>query len=235
MKDQYFGDVNDYVKYGLIRFLAREMQLSVAVCWMLTAATAPSEGKKLQYLDDPHRWRHLDPELFDALYKMDLPHNQSRSVALIEQSTLLPRTSFFTEILPDDAAMRRGYFGRLWQRALGADLIFFDPDNGMEVASVPAGEPRSSKYLYWTEAAEAFRRGHSLVLFQHFTRVERRHFIAELAARALAETHAPSVVALRSSNVVFLAVIRPDQASALQALASAAPMGTEATTFPALA
>jgi DNA helicase II / ATP-dependent DNA helicase PcrA len=35
VKDQYFGDVNDYIKYGLLRCLSRA-GIGVGVCWMLT-------------------------------------------------------------------------------------------------------------------------------------------------------------------------------------------------------
>ena len=35
MKNQYFGDINDYRKYGLIRLLTGAGQLKTAVCWML--------------------------------------------------------------------------------------------------------------------------------------------------------------------------------------------------------
>ena len=36
MKNQYFGDINDYRKYGLIRLLADGGKIKAGVCWMLT-------------------------------------------------------------------------------------------------------------------------------------------------------------------------------------------------------
>jgi len=38
MKNQYFGDINDYRKYGLLRCFA-EAGLNIGVCWMLTPET----------------------------------------------------------------------------------------------------------------------------------------------------------------------------------------------------
>lgn len=38
MKDQYFGDINDYRKYGLLRAITAASALSVTVCWLRTAA-----------------------------------------------------------------------------------------------------------------------------------------------------------------------------------------------------
>jgi hypothetical protein len=44
MKNQYFGDINDYRKYGLLRAFA-EAHLSVGVCWLLTADDAGGDGE----------------------------------------------------------------------------------------------------------------------------------------------------------------------------------------------
>lgn len=52
MKNQYFGDINDYRKYGLIRLLTGAGKLKTTVCWMLTPddpppalASSPSAGR----------------------------------------------------------------------------------------------------------------------------------------------------------------------------------------------
>ena len=37
MKNQYFGDINDYRKYGLLRILTNGGEVDTAVCWMLKA------------------------------------------------------------------------------------------------------------------------------------------------------------------------------------------------------
>ena len=66
MKNQYFGDVNDYRKYGLLRGLVEERQ-KLGVCWMLTPSDGTSDGQKIRYLKEPERFRHLDPTLFDRL------------------------------------------------------------------------------------------------------------------------------------------------------------------------
>ena len=41
MKDQYFGDVNDYVKYGLLRALSSEAALRVGVGRVLARRSLP--------------------------------------------------------------------------------------------------------------------------------------------------------------------------------------------------
>jgi hypothetical protein len=37
VKNQYFGDVNDYRKYGLLRVLTNGGEIKTFVCWMLKA------------------------------------------------------------------------------------------------------------------------------------------------------------------------------------------------------
>lgn len=45
MKNQYFGDINDYLKYGLLRVIAKKTGLRVAVCWMPTPDDGHTDGK----------------------------------------------------------------------------------------------------------------------------------------------------------------------------------------------
>ena len=67
MKVQYFGDVNDYRKFALLRLLSEAGGFRIGVCWMLTEADGSGHGAKRGYLDQPEIWRRYDPPLFDAL------------------------------------------------------------------------------------------------------------------------------------------------------------------------
>lgn len=79
MKDQYFGDVNDFVKYGVLRTLQRTAKLSLGICWCLTADDGTGHGELRGYLDEPDRWRKFDRELFENL----LPTGSARAAARI--------------------------------------------------------------------------------------------------------------------------------------------------------
>ncbi|MGH9579436.1 MAG: hypothetical protein ACRD2R_00455, partial [Terriglobales bacterium] len=94
MKDQYFGDINDYRKYGILRCLAHA-GLPLGVHWMLTPGDAGIDGRKLAYLKSPARWRHHDPPLFDLLAAA--VRSATRSVDVLEAARLLPEAYFFTE------------------------------------------------------------------------------------------------------------------------------------------
>jgi hypothetical protein len=197
MKNQFFGDINDFYKYGLLRSLAAS-GLSIGVCWMLTPDDGGSAGKKLKYLEDPDRWRARDPELYDAL-KRACSEPGGRSVARARE--VLANSRFFEKPVPRDRELRQHW----WQEALeslgGTDLIFLDPDNGIE----PQTAGSSEKHVCWHEIEEAWRRGSSLVIFQYFPIMKRRDpFIRELRERLAHRTGSTEVHAVASPNVLFL-------------------------------
>jgi len=204
MKNQYFGDINDYLKYGLLRVIGRETKLRIGVCWMLTADDGRADGKKTRYLDQAAVWRSYDPPLFDLLqYAV---RSGKRSIEAVETGQILPGAAYHSDLLNDSRDVRHQYFEGLESRVSNADLVFFDPDNGMEVRPKPKGHKGSSKYLYWDEVERFSAVGKSLIVFQHFARVNRDRFIEDLRQRFKRETGAGRVGVLSTSNVAYFVV-----------------------------
>lgn len=214
MKNQYFGDINDYLKYGLLRVIAGETGLRPAVCWMLTGDDGRRDGKKTSYQERVSAWRHYDPPLFDVL--REAVQSGRRDIEVAESGQILPGAVYHSEVLSDDRESRRQYFVRLESCAAACDLVFFDPDNGMEVKSTRRGCRGSSKYLYWDEAKRFSALGKSLVVFQHFTRVKRGVFVGELRQRFGLETGADWIGVLATSNVAYFVVPAPGHEQALR-------------------
>ncbi len=129
-----------------------------------------------------------------------------RAVRHVENATALPNTRFHSRLLHDSAVARDTFLRECLSECADSDLVFFDPDNGMEVKSVPYGRKRSSKYLYWREVEETWRRGQSLLVYQHFGRQKRDEFVADLAYQFTAHTGAELVWSFRTSHVVFFLV-----------------------------
>lgn len=213
MKDQYAGDVNDYLKYALLRELAGAHPGILQVCWMLTASDGRADGGRLAYLDDPERFAELDPEAFTALGA--LVRGGRRSVAAVQDAGLLGQARFHAALLGDEPAARERYFANLLA-ALGVeDLVFFDPDNGLPVASVTRGRRNSCKYLYWHELERALEERRSVCVYQHFPRVQRAVYV-DTRVQALRErfpNHA--AFAVSSSSVAHLVCARPTSARRL--------------------
>jgi hypothetical protein len=209
MKNQYFADINDYRKYGLLRILSGAGQLSISVCWMLTPNDQRTNGNAIAYLSHPSKWRHYDGLLFDALQTC-ITQQDSREVRWAEEHQLIPAATYFAEALGDRATDRHRYFQGMRQMAAGSDLIFFDPDNGIEVQSVPYGRKNSSKYAYWDELSHTFAAGHSILVYQHFKRVERSAFRAQLAAQFYDQLGVSEIVSFSSAHVLFLLIPREE-------------------------
>ena len=215
MKNQYFGDINDYLKYGLLRVIAKEAGLRLAVCWMLTDKDDRRDGGKTAYLTDHAKWLQYDPELFGVL--KDAVARDRRNIGVAETCSILPETIYHSEILDDDRQKRDNYFEQLKAKAATSNLVFFDPDNGMEVKSKPKGRKGSSKYLYWDEVKRITSLGKSLIVFQHFAREKRDAFIVRLQQCFEAECGIRWVGVLRTSNVVYFVVPAAAHERALQA------------------
>jgi hypothetical protein len=205
MKNQYVGDVNDYRKYGLLKLLSGNGRLSTAVCWMLTVNDTRADGKFIEYLSNSSEWRQHDPEIYDVLQNIVLD-KESRDVQEIEDSQMIPSTNYYSKNLTDNENERTDYIKEFHGQTNSCDLIFFDPDNGIEIKSTKYGRKDSSKFIYWNEIEDAYSKGHSLLIYQHFRRVQRDVFIKSLLDEMKERTGVSEFLAFRTANVVFFLV-----------------------------
>ncbi len=208
MKNQYFGDINDFRKYGLLRAIIRASGMRVLVAWMLTPDDGSTDGKFTAYLTQSERWAKHDSALYQQLQVLTA-RTQERSVRLIEATDLLRHANYYTEFTPDDAAARDQWFSALLSRLGSSELVFLDPDNGIEVKSKPYGSRNSSKYAYWREIQGLWNAGKSLMIYQHFVREKRSNFIQRVL-HALKQCMPDSTVeAFSTPHVVFFMVLQP--------------------------
>lgn len=175
---------------------------------MLTPSDGRSDGRKTQYLFKPETWRPHDAMLFDLLQEV-VVKQRDRHLRHIEGSKALDGARFFGEVAPDSCAERARWFGRMRQVLSRADLIFFDPDNGLEIPSKPLGRKGSSKYVYWAELGDLWRDGKSLLVFQHYPRESREKYVARRVEECRSKLPPAKVHALSSANVLFLLIAQP--------------------------
>ena len=203
MKNQYFGDVNDYRKYGLLRAISLDTDWNLLVAWMLTPDDDGPDGGFRSYLEAPNIWARYDHPLFRGLKDL-LRLAPQPSVSMIEGSALLPRASYYSAVVPDTRRERDAWRDGLLRAAKGVELVFLDPDNGIEVASKPVGRKGSSKYVTWDEIEGLWNEGSSLLIYQHFRREPRYPFIQRMAEDLRSCIGADFVEAFRTSHVLFL-------------------------------
>lgn len=173
MKNQYFGDIGDFGKYAILRYLA-DSGISIGINWYLTDRDESNDGKMTKYLVKKEAdFRHLDTELFDTLKKLVIDNNQ-RDVIASEEFDIVRNAVYYHDLLdissfPDIATKKE--FRKQWhERALyalnNAELVYFDPDNGITDQNVSA-KKNSVKYLLTVEAADYYYAGHNLVYYCH--------------------------------------------------------------------
>lgn len=183
MKNQYFGDVNDYRKYGLLRLLAGGGTLRIGVCWMLTPDDNSSDGgaNKLRYLQTRHvhRWRQFDKPLYDDIRHLiwdttkDDVKKTARSVAHFD-GRFVPQSVTWDTVLDDCPTTRQDYFITMFTefRNRAVELVFFDPDNGLAGnvghRSIRKGATGSCKHLFCDEVQNCVGHGFSALIYQHF-------------------------------------------------------------------
>jgi hypothetical protein len=133
-----------------------------------------------------------------------------------EAWSLIPGATYFNKELTDKNVQRNDYFREALWALRGCNVIFFDPDNGIEVQSPGRGNRGSAKYIYWKELRVAYANGHSLLVYQHFPRVERARFVPFLADRLRDELCAPRVVGFSTPYVAFFLVHQAAHSAALE-------------------
>ena len=174
MKNQYIGDVGDYGKYGLLRFLA-ENGVTIGVNWYLTEDDPSSnDGNINQYLNDDAE-RAYDPVVFDRMRQIVFEQKEKKHVGMIEAAGILPRASFYSEVLSTDGVawrerkrIREQWHGRAMDALAGAELVFADPDTGTAEKTTRKG---SDQYADVHELADYYKkRSQDIVYYCHRAR-----------------------------------------------------------------
>jgi|ERR1700722_10939872 len=221
MQNRYVGDVGDFAKYGLLRRLAGtsvEKPISLGVIWCLYPDESHnSDGRHISYLYRPE-FAELDAELVAALQQ--IVESRRRSISAVAKAGIFPCETIFCDQLvrlpdggPSNRAERLLHRSRWLESCFGltetSELVFFDPDNGLEVASVPKHHPNAGKYIYWDELAPFWKRDHALLIYHHLNRTQPavqqvEKMMADMRANFVGATVRPLVFRRGSCRVFWL-------------------------------
>jgi hypothetical protein len=204
VKNQYFGDRNDYFKYDLLIFLAEQLSgiKKLSVVWMLTQNDDSRDGEKIEYSKGAG-----DRELFRFLRKsMD---EGARNVARI--SDYFSNAGYGFDYCPYGAETpllhrnRSAYFKQIPPESLRDAVVFLDPDNGLEVKS--ATEKTFCKYVKFEEVKSIFDKmtpDSCLVIYQHLPRIDRNYFLYGLYRDLKDCLKCPLPISITDNQVAFL-------------------------------
>ena len=238
MQNRYVGDVGDFGKHGLLRFLSGLTdpedgpRFRLGLIWYLThdqthlrGRATNGDGQHLGYLmrtrgEDKSEYWGCDPQLWEGL--RDLVLRDARCILCVQAEEILPPdTLFFPNILEyareARPATRRAERERWWEAGMarmdGAEIVMMDPDNGL-------GDDRrmyqqdGPKFLYLRDLEAVWNAGKSIVIYQHIHRIgdapDQARAHAETIREALPGADPIPLLFHRGTARIFMVVPRPE-------------------------
>lgn len=170
MKNQYVGDIGDYGKYGLLRYLSKN-GVYIGVNWYLTKNDIIiKDGNIRDYLNNEAESVY-DSEVYQLLKTIP-----SRDIRHIENSEIIQNAVYYHRELnlENVAPRKKNDYRTQWHKAAmeslkNVSLVFADPDNGStndKNGTIKNGE----KYITISELEDYYKRGQNVVYYCHKAR-----------------------------------------------------------------
>ena len=155
--------------------------LKVGVNWYLTEPIDEKEKKKN---DGKYRikekFKECDEELFgklDNVFKL----NKKRNVKSIEDEKPLKNASYYS--IPINIEDREKWHKEALKLFKNCDVVFLDPDNGLEVESAKGSKKKLTKYVLMDELKSYIEDGKSVVFYNHRPRQDMNEYFKELLSK----------------------------------------------------
>jgi hypothetical protein len=158
----HVGGIGDFGKFALLRHLMRDRRL--AVCCYLTSENDETKDRErhFDYLKHPDDFQHFAPELFDRLAEFD---GGRRGVAdpltELQTSKILGNAVFIRKQVPKRVSLRRLWVDELVASVHGANLVFLDPDHGIQ------GKRLTNRHVALAEIAALRLPNRALIISHH--------------------------------------------------------------------
>jgi hypothetical protein len=183
MQDRYAGDVGDFGKFSLLRYLFVKANTKLGVVWYLYPDELHNaDGGHIDYLKK-RNFIECDKELFEMSSTVV---NSKRSVASLEKIGLLPSsTIYFSDRLDfhlkypsqsdkdkeERQTKRKEWLSKAVERVSECNVVFLDPDNGLQISSCPKiNQLKSGKFAYYSEITELAKDKVATVIYHHLNR-----------------------------------------------------------------
>jgi hypothetical protein len=222
MKNRYYGDKKDFIKYGLLDILSSKYH-SIGINWYLTDDRHGNlrYGNDTRYLEE-QRWRYCNPNIFDKLKKR--VHTGERYIKYCKKDDVVKLKSEFIEQLPDSFSQREYQQKRLdWHfkarnKLVNCDLIFFDPDIGVKIKNnLPTGVIRQSEYATIEEISDYDWCDWLIIQFlRPMMNKFNQLFSNPISQKIAFETNGKKIVAFIAGPVAFLYVTDQIEVKLLQ-------------------
>ena len=239
MQNKYVGDVGDFGKLGLLRFLSGETDsspepgLRLGLIWYLypdethgpDRSRVNNDGGQVGYLypseSNIEKYGNCDRELWDKLGH--LVGYGARCVHCIEAAGVLPGDAdyygaplFYVPRLRRGlkAATREHWFRYALLKVQDTDIVLVDPDNGLALPE-RMYQKDGPKFVYPSDLYALWERNKSLVLYQHVGHDKNALDMARAKASLLREQFGVEPIGLHlrrgRGGCVFFIVPQPDK------------------------
>ena len=200
MKNQWFGDINDFRKLALLNLLC-EFYDNMLVAWMLTGDIPKEEkntgdGRKIAFAKKSRRrywlegetegiqkkiWEKLNGFFYDD--NDEIKKDVVRKLSCVKELELLPErvAQFFDGKAENDSGFYWNARLLCEAREKKADIVFFDADNGIannipRAKEISCSDEKSRGYIFVEEIIAHVKAERSVLIYQHNTLSKLRNF-----------------------------------------------------------
>jgi len=187
MQNKYVGDIGDYSKFILIKHL---FDKKVGLIWYLYPDEDNNDGCHIDYQNYKLKDKQISKMLMEVIC-------ENRSIEYLEKKLKTNGfdLEFFNECIESKdckfldykkrESRRKEWFSNALKKIKNCDVVFVDPDNGIEPDSCRSENKRKQikkcgKYIFFDEIDELLKNHKILVIYQHFVRKNTDDFIDEL-------------------------------------------------------
>jgi hypothetical protein len=125
MRDQYVGDISDFIKFSFLRALAGADKVLGIAWYYVRGNDGRPDGRHVEWKNET-AWQTVDASLFRGLSNL-----KNRSVAALEQASFWPQGSIFHTVPVPTRSVRAEWAEQKRAILKDADIVFLDPDNGI--------------------------------------------------------------------------------------------------------
>ncbi|MFZ2158201.1 MAG: hypothetical protein WAV72_19050, partial [Bradyrhizobium sp.] len=145
----------------MLRHLKQGRRL--AVCPYLSGVNDEVKDldKHFDYLRRPDEFRHLAPDLFDQLVEIVGGRAVVDPLVALQTSRVLENAMFLRHEVPKQASLRPSWAERLVNSVSDANLVFLDPDNGIQ------GKRLTNRHVALAEIAALRLKDRVLIVGHH--------------------------------------------------------------------
>ena len=172
MQDRFVGDIGDFGKYGLLRYLCGvtgpkvDNPLRIGVVWYFNE-DGPSGGDYVGYLFRQFAPAKYDPQLYKTLKRLFC--EEKRKVAEVQLANIIPayeNNAYFSDKVLT-GKQRNKWFTHALKAIEDVEIVFLDPDTGIR-----PNYPKNPEYQYvrQNEIEDFINKNKSLIIYQHASR-----------------------------------------------------------------